>query len=141
MSYATKQDIIDIYGEDLLVRVADLDRDGYADDPVITKALGDADDICNAYLSAQYTVPVTPTPGVVRNCAVDIAVYKMALQRGGRTDEMRLRYDDALKLLEKISTAKVGLGLSPEDTDGDPNTPLVDPNAKKKGRIFDIGRG
>ena len=141
MAYASKVDIDQLYGEDLLIRIADYDRDGTPDDDVVTRGLQSADEICNAYLSAQYSVPVLPTPGVVRTCAIDIAVYKIALGRGGRTDEMRVRYEDALLLLERISTGKVGLGLPPEvgtDVDGNPIT--TDPNVKRSGRSFDAGR-
>lgn len=137
MGYATKEDIDELYGTDLLVRIADYNRDGQPDPDVIDKGLLAADEVCNAYLSAQYTVPVVPTPGVVRTCAIDIAVYKMALGRGSRTDEMRLRYEDALALLEKISTGKVGLGLPP--VTGDDGT-TIDPNLKRSGRSFDTGR-
>lgn len=140
MAYATQDDIIELYGQDLLLRVADVDKDGDPDEEVVSKGLQSADDICNAYLSAQYSIPVTPTPGVVRTCAVDIAVYKMALQRGGRTDEMRTRYEDALALLEKISKGTVGLGQIPVDEDED-GVPDNDPNRKRRGRIIDIGRG
>jgi phage gp36-like protein len=137
MGYATQQDIEDIYGVDLLVRVSDHDKDGVPDPAVVEKGLRSADEICNAYLSAQYAVPVTPTPGVVRECAVDIAIYKMALDRVRRTDEMRVRYEDALKILDRISKGTVGLGLPPVDN-GDGTT--TDPNAKRKGRIITIGR-
>ena len=141
MAYATKADIDELYGEDLLIRVADYDRDGTPDDAVVARGLQSADEVCNAYLSAQYPVPVTPVPGVVRTCAIDIAVYKIALGRGGRTDEMRVRYEDALSLLEKISTGKVGLGLPPVTTDnGDGTTTTTDPNVKRSGGSFDCGR-
>lgn len=141
MGYATKEDIDDLYGEDLLVRVADYDRDGTPDDAVVAKGLQAADEICDAYLSAQYTIPVTPTPGVVKNCAIDIAVYKMALGRTGRTDEMRVRYEDALALLEKISTGKVGLGLPPvTETDPDGNPTTTNPNVRRSGGSFDSWR-
>ncbi|WP_051346576.1 gp436 family protein [Bradyrhizobium sp. th.b2] len=141
MGYATKEDIDELYGTDLLVRVADYDRDGQPDPDVVAKGLQSADEICDAYLSAQYTIPVTPTPGVVRNCAIDIAVYKIALGRTGRTDEMRVRYEDALALLEKISTGKVGLGLPPETTDnGDGTSTTTNPNVKRSGGSFDCGR-
>lgn len=141
MGYATKEDIDELYGTDLLVRVADYDRDGTPDPAVVAKGLEGADEICDAYLSAQYTIPVVPTPGVVRNCAIDIAVYKMALGRTGRTDEMRVRYEDALAILEKISTGKIGLGLPPEtgtDENGDPVT--TNPNVRRSGGSFDCGR-
>jgi len=141
MGYATKEDIDELYGTDLLVRVADYDRDGTPDEAVIAKGLQGADEICNAYLSAQYSVPVTPTPGVVRTCAIDIAVYKMALGRGVRTDEMRVRYEDALAILDKISKGQIGLGLPPvTGTDENGNPITTDPNVKRSGRSFDVGR-
>lgn len=141
MPYATKEDIDELYGTDLLVRVADYNKDGTPDPEVVARGLQSADEVCNAYLSAQYTIPVVPTPGVVRTCAIDIAVYKMALGRGVRTDEMRVRYEDALALLEKISTGKVGLGLPPTTVDnGDGTTTTTDPNVKRSGRSFDTGR-
>jgi phage gp36-like protein len=145
MPYATKEDIDELYGTDLLVRVADYNRDGVPDPEVVARGLEAADDVVNAYLSAQYSVPVTPTPGVVKTCAIDIAVYKMALGRGQRTDEMRTRYEDALALLEKMSTGKVGLGLPPvttttTDANGNTVTTTVDPNTKRSGRSFDCAR-
>jgi phage gp36-like protein len=141
MGYASKEDIDELYGTDLLVRVADYNRDGAPDPEVIAKGLQAADEICDAYLSAAYTIPVVPTPGVVKNCAIDIAVYKMALGRTSRTDEMRVRYEDALALLDKISTGKVGLGLPPETTDnGDGTSTTTNPNIRRSGGSFDCGR-
>jgi phage gp36-like protein len=145
MGYATREDIDDLYGTDLLVRVADYNKDGQPDDDVVANGLQNADDICNAYLSAQYSVPVTPTPGIIRTCAIDIAVYKMALGRSSRTDEMRVRYEDALALLDRISKGSVGLGLAPvttttTDANGNTVTTVTDPNVKRSGGSFDCGR-
>lgn len=139
MPYATQTDITDLYGLDALLRVSDLNKNGVPDPEVVQKGLKSADEICDAYLSARYTVPVAPVPGVVRNCAVDIALYKMALGPAGRTGEMRQRYEDALELLQLISTGKVGLGQPPVDTDGD-GIPDRDPNFKSKGRFITVGR-
>lgn len=141
MPYATKEDIDDLYGEDLLVRIADMDKNGIPDEDVVARGLASADEICDAYLSARYTVPVVPTPGVVKTCAIDIAVYKIALAASVRTNEMRQRYEDALALLRLIAKGDVGLGLPPvEEDNGDGTTTVTDPNAKKKGRSFDTGR-
>lgn len=139
MTYATKEDIDNLYGDGLLVKVADHDRDGTPDMDVIDKALLGADEIINAYLSARYAVPVDPVPGVVRSCAIDIAVYRMALGRAQRTEEMRVRYEDALAILDKIAKGTIGLGLPPVDTDGDgvPDQTEI----KRRGRFIDIGRG
>jgi len=134
-------DIDDLYGVDLLVRIADFDRDGTPDPDVIEKALRGADEICDAFLSAQYTVPVTPTPGVIRSCAIDIAVYKIALGAATRTTEMRQRYEDAIELLKQIAAGKVGLGQPPAgDPDGDGPLEPTDPIGKRKGRAFDTWR-
>jgi phage gp36-like protein len=140
MPYCTLEDMVELYGEDLILKVADHDRDDIADPDIVEKGIKGADEIIDAYLSAQYTVPMAPIPGVVRTCSIDIALYKMALGRANRTDEMRVRYEDALKLLEKISTGKIGLGLPPVDPDGDGPLGPVDPGAKRKARSFDTGR-
>jgi phage gp36-like protein len=150
MGYATKTDVDDLYGTDLLVRVADYNRDGVPDQDVIDRGLQASDEICNAYLSSQYSLPVSPVPGVVKNCAIDIAVYKMALGRGARTDEMRVRYEDALSMLDKIATGKIGLGLLPTtklavdatgnpitDANGTQITITTNPNVKRSGLTFD----
>jgi phage gp36-like protein len=58
---------------------------------------------------------------------------------------MRVRYEDALAILEKISTGKVGLGLTPvttttTDANGNPVTTTTNPNVTRGGRAFDCGR-
>jgi len=140
-TYAAQADIDDLYGVDLLKKIADYDRDGQPDPDVVEKGLQNADSIIDAYLSAQYTLPLGWKPDVLKTCAIDIAVYKIALGRTGRTDEMRIRYEDALKLLEKISTGKVGIGTPPDDDgNGEPDVP--DPGAgTRRGRILNVSRG
>lgn len=137
--YATEQDIVELYGQDILLRVADHNKDNVADPQVVEMALQSADDLCNAYLSAQYDIPIDPVPGIVKKCAIDIAVYNMAHGRVQRTEEMRVRYEDALKLLEKISTGKVGIGLPTDGGGGTGGTPGG--AGTRKGRIITIGRG
>ena len=136
--YASQDDIVELYGIDLLVRVSDLDKDGVPDPDVVQRGLQGADDIINAYLSAQYTIPVVPTPGSIKTAAIDIAVYRMAIGRAMRTDEMRVRYEDALMLLDKISKGQIGLGLPPVDSNGDgiPDNP----NIQRKGRSINAVR-
>lgn len=138
--YASKDDIVALYGMQLLTLVSDQNRDRQPDDEIIDAALEAADDEINAYLSAQYTVPLVYVSGPVRKIAINIAVYTMALGRAQRTEEMRLRYEDAVAMLKMMASGKIGLGLPPVDSDGD-GIADADPNRKRKGRIFDIGRG
>lgn len=58
MAYATRQDIIDRYGEDELIVAADHDEDGVADATVVEQGLADASDEIDAYLAGRYTLPL-----------------------------------------------------------------------------------
>lgn len=140
MPYATQADIVALYGEQTLVRVADKNKDRVADPEVVSAGLQAADDTINMYLSAQYGVPLPYVSGGMRKIAIDIAVYTMAFDQAVRTEEMRLRYEDAIAQLKMIAKGDIGIGAPPQDTDGD-GSPDLDPNRKRKGRIFDIGRG
>jgi len=52
-----------------------------------------------------------------------------------------VRYEDALAILDKISKGQIGLGLPPvTGTDENGNPITTDPNVKRSGRSFDVGR-
>lgn len=138
--YAMKDDVVALYGIDLLNRVADLDRDDVPDDAVVEAGLQAADDLINLFLSGVYTVPITPVSGALRKIAIDVAVYTMAQDISSRTEEMRLRYEDAIALLKMMKNGDIGLGLPPQDTDGD-GTPDTNPNLRRTGRIITVSRG
>ena len=109
MPYATAQDIIDRYGEDLLYAIADRDGDQVLDQPAIERALADAGHEIDAYLAGRYPLPLVSPPPVLKKVAVDIAVYLLSGDRV--TEERRHRYTDAVKLLVRIGEGKVRLGL------------------------------
>jgi len=113
--YATKMDLESTYGEDLVASLADTDGNGVPNEETIEQALYTASSIIDAHLAARYSVPVFATP-VVRDLAVDIALYRLAYSRLKQTQEMRLRYEDAIGLLKRIAEGKASIGL---DLDGD----------------------
>lgn len=141
MSYASADDISEMYGEQLLLRIADPDDTGYFDVHIVKSALEQADDIIDSYLSTRYTLPLRNTPGILKACAIDIAVYKMAHGRLPRTDEMRIRYEDALRMLELIAKGTIGLGLPADgdDTLGEDGSG-INPNLTNRGRFFNVRR-
>jgi phage gp36-like protein len=107
--YATQADIDNLYGANLLIRIADKDKDGVPDQEIVDAGLAAADDIIDGYVGAVATLPLSPVPGLLRRCAIDIAIYSIALGRTERTDEMRVRYDDALCFLDKIGKGLIAL--------------------------------
>jgi phage gp36-like protein len=109
MAYATQQDIIDRFGEAELIVAADHDEDGVADPDVVEQGLSDASDEIEVYLGERYTLPLNPVPPVLLRLCVVMALYHMS-KPPAITDEKRRRYEDAVKLLTKISEGKVTLG-------------------------------
>lgn len=138
MPYATQLDIEALYDPAVLVRVADHDEDGVADDAVVTKGLDSASALIDGYISARYSLPLPTIPQFLRELCVDIAIYRMALTHGRRTEEMRQRYEDAILMLKDISTGKAGLGLpSDSNSDGEPDSGA---GTTFKGRSFNAVR-
>jgi len=120
MSYASQQGIVDRYGEEALLLLADRDGDGLVDPDVIGQALADSEAEIDAYLAARYQLPLAVVPAVLTRLAVDIVVYRLAADAGPATEERRQRYEDAVDLLRRISRGEASLGLSeaPASTGG-----------------------
>jgi phage gp36-like protein len=122
MPYATLQDLIDRDpdGEAGLRVLADRDQDGVIDAVVVDQALIDADGEIDGYLAGGgYSLPLATVPTVLRRLACDIAIYRMA-KNETTTEERRLRYQDAVQYLTRISSGAVSLGLP--DTDAAAST-------------------
>lgn len=124
MAYATQADIVDLYGPNALY-VADRDGDGVADADAVTRALNAASDEIDSYLAVRYRLPLDTTPGILRQYAVDIALYRLALGREVLSEEHRRRYEDALGALKRLAEGKAALIL-PQDPDADPDSPTAD---------------
>lgn len=109
MTYATRQDIISIYGAEFLV---DLTPEDVPDaDAAVDRALEDASSEIDGYLSARYTLPLGGAPRVLRRPCVDIAAYVLANSHTRLTDTIEKRYEEALVFLGKIAVGKAGLGV------------------------------
>lgn len=109
MAYATRSDIEELYGAQLVSIIADLTEDGQAEDVAIERALEEASSEIDTYLSVQYLTPVDPAPPILVQLCRDMAIYRLALQSSVRTTEMRTRYEDAIKMLERIAAGKASL--------------------------------
>lgn len=111
MPYADQSDIVAIYGQNALV-VADHDRDGVPDAAVVTRALEAATGEIDTYLAARYPLPLHEVPAFLKQLAVDIALYRLALTADVATTEHRTRYEDALGHLKKIGEGRAALAFT-----------------------------
>lgn len=121
-AYATVTDIQNRYGEDALFIVADRDDDNALNTDKIYRALLDSTAEMNAYIAQRYDLPLPKTPALLAGVCVDIALYRLSPD-SSYTEEKRKRYEDAIKLLEKIAKGVVNLGVTkiqqPQGSAGD----------------------
>lgn len=122
MPYATQQQLIDRFGEPILIRLTD--RAELAtetiDATVVDRALADTDAIIDGYLASRYALPLASTPALVLDLALAIAIYKLHIYRPD--EKIEADYKDALSTLTLIAKGVVKLdlaGVEPETTGAD----------------------
>lgn len=138
-TYATKENIDDAYGADLLLKIADQDKDGVPDQEILDRNLKSASGIINGYLQTKYTLPLPGTSSLLVELCVDIAVYKMCLARAVRTQEMRVRYEDAINTLKDIASGKIAVVVDGDDGSVDSTDPVTN-TPSYAGRSIDTYR-
>jgi len=129
-AFATIADLESRFPNDLALVAAD-EQTGERDDVRIGLGLDDATTEIRAILAARYSAADLAaldetSLAVVKVYCIDIAFYRIALAFSRSTENIKERYDQAIKRLEAIasgkgalSTTNSGAGGSPTDTDGD----------------------
>lgn len=118
MLYATRQDMIDTFGEEEIIRLTDSNAEpGVINDVPLNAALSRASVEIDGYVASRYPKPFDPVPTILVGIACDLARYRLC-GAGGRlvTDEMRDRHKDAISLLKMIARGEVKLGADPTGT-------------------------
>lgn len=133
MTYATQQNMLDRFGEREMVALSDRENTGVVDADVVTAALESADGEINAYISARYTLPMVNVPVIVRDFACDIARYRLCGAEVTETEEVRDRYNDAIKFFVNVSKGVVKLGV---DAEGDKAVPSGGVKTSSPSRVF-----
>jgi phage gp36-like protein len=108
MGYATQADLEARYGAEEILQLADRNRDGVIDAGVIDRALADADAEINGYLGGRYQLPLADVPQIINVYACDIARFR--LYNDLATEEVRKRYEDAIKFMRMAGEGKVRIG-------------------------------
>jgi phage gp36-like protein len=132
MSYCTRQNMIERFGEPELIQLTDTVGAGVIDDVVLDQAMDDAAAEINSYLS-MYSLPLATVPAKFVRMACDIARY--FLYDDAATDEVVRRFEAAIAYLKMIGTGKIVLG--PDITGQKPmpgNSPVITSDTPVFGR-------
>lgn len=111
MTYCTKQDLIDRFGERELMQLTDRDNvpASVIDDTVVEGHLADAHGVVNGYLAKVYKLPIAPVPPVLTKITADVARYFLHGESAEKDSPVRMAYSDAINWLKDVATGKVGL--------------------------------
>jgi phage gp36-like protein len=112
MAYATPEDFIRAFGEPETVQLTNLDNPNTTAVNLVPleRALFDATGIIDMYVGNRYVLPLTVGSTVINGYCLDIARYR--LDRINPRDDVRLRYEDALKQLQLVTKGIVSLGAN-----------------------------
>lgn len=122
MSYASRQSLIDRYGERLLLQVADRADPpaGSIDTDLVDAALADADAVIDGYLAGRYALPLATVPPVLVPIAQAIAIYRLHVYEPEK--KIGDEYKDAVADLLRISRGDIKLpvaGVEPASSGGE----------------------
>ena len=122
--YATKQDLIDRFGEKELKQLTDRANvpPTTIDDVVVGRALTDAEALINSYVGKVYTLPLAVVPAVLVKYAADIARYYLHGKAADKDSPVTRAYDQAIAWLKDVARGLVDLndnsGEVPEQAGG-----------------------
>lgn len=112
MGYVSQQELVDRFGERLLLQVADRADPpaGTIDADVVARAVADTDAMIDGYLAGRYILPLEATPPLLTDVAAAIAIYKLHIF----TPDQKLSddYKDAISTLSKIASGTVKLPVA-----------------------------
>lgn len=116
MPYVTQQQLIDRFGEGELIQLTDRANAGAINAQVLAQAITDAGAEIDGYIASRYPVPSNPAPAILTLYCGDIVRYR--LYDDAATEEVRRRYEDAVKFMRLVADGKVRLGADAPATVG-----------------------
>lgn len=110
--YADLDDLKTLCGDEELIQLTDRadPPSGEIDEVVTAAALLAATHVIDGYVAAQYQLPLSSTVPLLTDLACDIARYR--LYKTAATDQVRQRFEDAIKTLVAISKGLVKLPIA-----------------------------
>lgn len=114
MAYITQQQLVERFGEAELIQLTD--RDGSAGaivTSVLDSAIEDAGSEVDAYVGVRYDLPLATVPVSLVRVVSDIVRYR--LYDEAATEQVRKRYEDAIKFLVGVAKGGITIGELPEE--------------------------
>ncbi len=125
--YATEADMVKRFADDI-EELKLMHADAAA---TINEALQDAAEEINGYIGGRYPLPLPNVPSNLNRMACDIARYRLYYQQS--TEEVRNRYKDAIKFLERVQDEKAHLQIQTATNE------IVDDQPKGRPTTMPIG--
>ncbi len=132
MPYISQSALNARFGSEEIDGLLDRTNSGTPDTAALTAVITDSDALINGYVGVRYTLPLAYTPALLANLAADIVRYKLYDARA--SEEVRRRYDDAIKLLAGLAAGEIVL---PPDVNGTPATTALTFGSYSAERVFD----
>lgn len=110
--YATVLDLTGRFGEREIEELVASDT-GAPDMARAEKALADGAAEIDAYLDGRYVLPLANVPAVLPRLNCDIARYRLWDDQA--SEEVRARYEDAVRFLRAVAGGLISLGQAGED--------------------------
>lgn len=131
MGYATRDDLIAAFGQDVVERLSIRPQDETGEQTV-ARALSYADALIDGRIGVRFTLPLPIVPDILRDIACDLVMARMASDATALTDDLKHREKAATTTLDRIADGKMNLGL-PSAGEGDRPQPIA---ASAGGKLF-----
>jgi phage gp36-like protein len=115
MTYCTKQDLINAFGEQEMIDLTDRSGSAVMDDAVLDGAIAKADAEVNMWIAGNYTLPLTSVPPLLMHIACDVVRYVLSPDILPE-HHAAIRYKDAVGKLKEIAKGRADPGLLPDGT-------------------------
>lgn len=114
MTYATQADLQAAFGDDEIIQLTDraTPPTGEIDAAVVTRVLEAADAEIDSYLASRYALPLGSTPNILRDCAADLARYR--LHDRGAPEIVEANYKARIAWLRDVAAGRASLGAATE---------------------------
>lgn len=109
MTYVTQAQLIDRFGEQMLIALTDRGADalGVVDTAVVDRALADTDALIDGYLARRYALPLSVTQPMLTDIAGALAIYKLHLYEA--PPKIEADFKEAIRSLVAISAGTITL--------------------------------